>query len=716
MLSYIRFFLYCVSSPYTDEYGFKKLGSTIHPVHRMCAYNTGDAPGIELEKKYDAIFEIKAKTTTELLRIERALHLHFDAVRQKRPNGNKTEWFAISLEEVTRFIASQSYLIRQLSIEEVKIIQAKSERVAPVDELKQIDEEKAFIDEQKAFKRTLTSPSLKEEFFTTFIAGGIPRRIQDELWDRWEKICSQDTKYRGIVQWATGTGKTIAMLMLFLISANACKEKGQIFRGLLISPKNDIFDTIIHTIQKISKWGITVVEGHNARLSSVNIPTDESVLITATHASLTDPEIWDKLPSITHCHYDEVHRSTGDEFYKLLQGKLDAWDTKFLTGTSATPKTCAESQHIKISKLYGNPLEILHKCDVDEAILEGWIAQPRFSVHIVSNDSSRADTTCAFVKIVRESVLSKMKCSWRGGKVIAYLPSRSGVHDAVAMAKELMPDWHIYTAVEGVDASMDDKFVKDVADGTPRILFACERYREGSDIKGLEMTSTLIGDTIAAHILLQIAGRALRNDYDGKEGWCVIVRPSEEGTTEDDVFDSIVLQIMEFIGKDTTGISSSDKIKQVVERFFGPVVISGKVYNVSETIHRIQAMYARKVFERSDPKEKYQVVRKLNKELGLCSKDEYESRASEHAKHINDPKSYFSDSWVSWYHFLGVDTSSFPQTKAEWIRVWKDMGISSWTEYKEKNSPLLPSDPGQMYEDYTNPIKEFEIEEDEHIY
>jgi hypothetical protein len=37
----------------------------------------------------------------------------------------------------------------------------------------------------------------------------------------------------------------------------------------------------------------------------------------------------------------------------------------------------------------------------------------------------------------------------------------------------------------------------------------------------------------------------------------------------------------------------------------------------------------------------------------------------------------------------------------------KDMGIMSWTEYKHKNIPTLPVNPGEMYEDYTNPDKEF---------
>ena len=162
---------------------------------------------------------------------------------------------------------------------------------------------------------------------------------------------------------------------------------------------------------------------------------------------------------------------------------------------------------------------------------------------------------------------------------------------------------------------------------------------------------------------------------------------NEEDTTEDDVFDSIVLQIMEFIGGEGA-IPSRVKLKQIVEKFFGPVAISGKVYNVDETIHRIQTMYSRKEFERSDPKEKYEVIRSLNREMGILSKDEYEIRAVEHPKYINDPKSYFKDWWICWYHFLGVDTSLFPQTKAEWRHRCVDMGLTTWAIYKQKNEAL----------------------------
>lgn len=714
-------FLYCVGSPHTDSKGFKKLGFTIHPAHRMKVYNTGDCPNTGMDKRYDGIWELTATTKTEGLCSEKVLQTQFLPMRQKRPNGNYSEWFAVSFEEVRSFLIAQGFVVRELSLEEIEVIHKKSECEISEEERSQFDEEKCLIEEQQVVVQkpeTKPVPSLKEEFFTTFLGKGCtPRRIQLELWDKFEEICRTDGKYKGIVQWATGTGKTIALLMLIVLTAEKCKREGRIFRGLLIAPKNDIFDTIIHHIRKLSKWGIVVCEGHNARLSSLHIPHDKPVLVTGTHASLTEPEIWDKLPGMDIVHYDEVHRITGEEFYRILNEKLIEWDTQYLTGTSATPKTCNSTQHKKIAELFGTPLQILHKCDVDEAIAEGWIAQPRFGVHVMPNTVNRISIIQGFLHIIKDSIQAKREMGlWQGGKVIAYLPFRKEVIEAVTLMNAIMPEAVVYTAVEDADASADDLFVSDKADGTPRILFACERYREGSDIKGLEMTIILMGNTIGANIVLQVAGRALRNDYEGKEGWCVIVRPSDEGTTEDDVFDSIVLQIMELIGKETASVPSSPKIRQVVEKFFGHVAISGKVYDVEETVKRIQSLYVRQAFERSPPKEKYNVVRNLNKEMGIRSKNQYKERESEHLRYIADPKTYFRESWVSWYHYVGLDTSAFPQTKTEWIRVCKEMGLNSWEAYISKNSVVLPANPGEMYEDYDNWDKEFGVESEDHVW
>ena len=56
-----KYFLYSVSSLYNDQHGDKKLGATTHPVHRMRVYNTGDSPGVGLEKKYNGIWQVNAK-------------------------------------------------------------------------------------------------------------------------------------------------------------------------------------------------------------------------------------------------------------------------------------------------------------------------------------------------------------------------------------------------------------------------------------------------------------------------------------------------------------------------------------------------------------------------------------------------------------------------------------------------------------------------------
>ena len=67
---------------------------------------------------------------------------------------------------------------------------------------------------------------------------------------------------------------------------------------------------------------------------------------------------------------------------------------------------------------------------------------------------------------------------------------------------------------------------------------------------------------------------------------------------------------------------------------------------------------------------------------------------------------------MSWYHFLGLDTSAFPNTKADWIRVCKERDILTWEQYKTTSAADLPPNPSEFYEDFTNWDKEMGIEEE----
>jgi hypothetical protein len=371
---------------------------------------------------------------------------------------------------------------------------------------------------------------------------------------------------------------------------------------------------------------------------------------------------------------------------------------------------------------------------MDEAVSEGWIAQPKISANIVDHGTRIQE----FVGMIAQSIAQKRANEkWKYGKVIVYLDTIADVQNAVCCAlQHFTRSAIIYMAVKRanderdereeeseciVDGARTDKqFIDDAADGMPRILFACQRYRQGSDIFGIEMTMVLFNATIAANVLLQIIGRGLRKDpaYDHKEGWCIIVktRGQDDADAPEDVLDSILLEFVNFM-LTTSGTAhlTKPKIREFVMQFLVPLRIdNGADYPIEETIDRMQCMYLRKEYERADPKEKYRLVRALNQDLGLSAKDDYKTRASEHSKHIEDPKSYFKDNWVSWYHFLGVDTSAFPQTKQEWVSACKDAGIASWTEYKnaQKKILTLPANPGEMYENYTNWDREFGLEDE----
>lgn len=707
-------FLYCISSEYTNMNNSKKLGLTIHPVHRMRVYNTGDAPGIGLEKKYDGLWQVNATSKTELLRLEKHLHTHFNSVRQKKSNGNYTEWFTISFEEIMVFLNSQSYVVRQLSIEEVNIIQKKSENNTTTNEdINDYLEETKLISEQKTIN---ISPvpiiSQKDKFFAIFLPGRVPRRIQNELWDLFEKICDNDTLlqtiYKGIVQWPTGTGKTIAILIIIVLIKDRCIRNNMLYRGLLVSPRNDIFNTISNEFNKLSEFDICVYDGSNGQLSSLTIPTDQHVLVMACPQSLLiDTTGMNALPNINHIHYDEVHRITGELYFQLQNKKMNLWKTQFLTGTSATPKTSSKEQHIKLAELFGDPYTTIHKCDIDEAVREGWIAPPRFMVITTpKQDTNTGLYIEAFIIGIKKTIYNKKdKHKWKGGKVIAYLPSVNDTRLAAAIAHELIPEAFIYLAIDS--DRTDNEFVNAPANGYIRILFGCGRYREGSDIRGVDMTAVLINNAILAYIIIQIMGRALRNDYDGKEGWCLIVSPCDEEDTERDVLDRITLDILTFIG-DSRPLTKKD-IEKYVDVYFGNIITEGNNISKEETVARLQAAYVRREYTNRTQKERYDTICRLNKELGLTSRAEYEERASEHCKYIDNPKVYFKDLWISWYHFLGVDISSFPQTKSEWVHLCKEMGVTTWNDYQQKNIQYLPTNPSEMYEDYTNWDKEFGV-------
>jgi hypothetical protein len=153
-------------------------------------------------------------------------------------------------------------------------------------------------------------------------------------------------------------------------------------------------------------------------------------------------------------------------------------------------------------------------------------------------------------------------------------------------------------------------------------------------------------------------------------------------------------------------------IIELVKTYFGEVSISGNRCSIQETIERVQAAYLRNQYAKRTTKERYSLIQAHNREMNLQSKEEYLVRAEEHPKYIPNPKEYFKEYWISWYDYLGVDTSQYPQTKYEWVQKCKELGLVTWQRYKQAIISSLPKNPSEIYEDYNNWDKEFELEEE----
>jgi superfamily II DNA or RNA helicase len=614
--------------------------------------------------------------------MEGILHLQF----ADRRDGT-SEWFNVTPQEVIDFLLRpQKFTVEQVSLDDVKDINTKSKQPLSSSEEDAYDEEEILIKEQEVLRkkriRAKKVETLYEKFLRVFLPGKLPRRIQTELWDLFQEICRtpEHLTYRAIVQWPTGVGKTIATLMLTVIAAERSKTKGEIYRAIFVSPKNDIIDTISKDFNKLSEFGITVYDGSHGKLSSLTIPMNSNILISASQSALTNEDVMNRMPNISHVHYDEVHRITGDLYFKLLKEMLKKWNTEFLTGTSATPKTCSESQHDKLAELFGEPYTILHKCDVEEAVKERWIAKPRYVVSITAKNDDRPVELDAFLVSIKNAIVQKKEADrWKGGKIIAFSPdSIEDVRYLANHAREVIPDALIYSAIDGLRT--DEAFIQAPADGTVRILFACQRFREGSDVKGLDMTCALVGNTTAVYILLQMCGRSLRLDYEGKEGWCLIVRPSDKGTTEEDVLASIILDIIEFLG-DSKKKREVKEIEPLIKTFLGEVSVSGSSLSLEETIKRVQAAYVRRLYIRQKKALEgltyKDLVTKVNR-LAISSRSEYSEKAL-----INELPDTPSDirGWISWYDLLRATPYEKRMTLYDLQKFCKDNEISRRDDY-----------------------------------
>ena len=185
-------FIYVLTSDYISQHGQRKIGSTRYPTERMRTYNTGDAIGIGLEKRYEALWKVDVLYDLELRKIEYGIHSHFGKYRISMSR----EWFKISFKDVEEYIDSIGCI--RVSQEDVVEFNHKGMEKACKNDFRVVAEEEN--DEEVVPK--------KEKYL------GVrqPRPYQQQIIDK--SIDHFQSYNKGVFILMCGTGKTLISLWL----------------------------------------------------------------------------------------------------------------------------------------------------------------------------------------------------------------------------------------------------------------------------------------------------------------------------------------------------------------------------------------------------------------------------------------------------------------------------------------------------------------------
>jgi hypothetical protein len=160
----------------------------------------------------------------------------------------------------------------------------------------------------------------------------------------------------------------------------------------------------------------------------------------------------------------------------------------------------------------------------------------------------------------------------------------------------------------------------------------------------------------------------------------LIVRPSDQGTTEEDVLASIILDIIEFLG-DSKKKREVKEIEPLIKTFLGEVSVSGSSLSLEETIKRVQAAYVRRLYIRQKKAVEglsYKDLVTKIESLVIKSRSEYSEKAL-----INELPDIPSDirGWISWYDLLRATPDQKRMSLYDLQKFCKDNGILTKDDY-----------------------------------
>jgi superfamily II DNA or RNA helicase len=561
-------------------------------------------------------------------------------------------------------------------------------------------------------KNRLTLNLKNKEDFKNILGSKNLRSIQDILWEDIYETLDRDENIFGIIQWPVGVGKTVGILIVVYLIKQRLEKLGQYLNSILISPKRDIIKTLRKEFDLLENYGIKVIYSSEP-ISKIVLPENTHYLLVITHSGMNtiidDKPFIETLKNINLVLYDEVHRICGEYFYDSLKKMITKWQLKYLIGTSATPLTCNKTQNKKLIELCpndnGDNIKLVSYCSIKNALDNEWIARPKINLFIFSNKDTIIDETLNIINDLETA------SQFRNKKIICYssssVESMENYH-ALFKLSDKTKEWFIYNANN--DDNIDN-FINNVY-SKPQILFACQKYREGSNIYGVDMVNIIIEQTIEPHLLLQIGGRAMRMDYKNKIATINIFKryePTDKNALN--ILYEIVSMINDEYKYNNHTISTKCNLNKIIEDLVGVIKIDGETLDHGAAVSAVESIYIKRQLD-SSPKLKYTMLVDENRILGLKSKNEYFNSREGNKYFIDDPQTYFTREglWINWCHFLGVDTSNFLDLD-NWKKKVKSLNITTINDYINSYMlyPELPPRPNEFYNNFTNWSDELDI-------
>ena len=373
------------------------------------------------------------------------------------------------------------------------------------------------------------------KFINNYILRGGPLRdIQRELWD---KLNVDQELMNGIIQWPTGTGKRIAIIMIIIVLFLYYKSNSKPFKCVVAANRKDIFTGNAWGEYKMMEFiGMDVYEGSDGKLTNYmkELQEKDAFLLITTHQSLVKDEgdFSNKLNALNiDCLiYDETQNITSENMYRyLIKNK-----PKHLIGISATPYTDDESQNERLKELFKE--NFISKCSYKEAIEKGYINRCEFYIY---GYDKNAKSINKIINIIDKQIRLRIDNDiWKRRKFIIWIPETNEEKEKYIDYIVNNTKWNVFRNIS------DEKFKQCNTTDTPWCLVLCQKGREGYDQKDIEFGVT-IGNS-SCHLYIQEQGRSQRIDYEGKISELLIF-------IEDDKINDVYNSICNYMDGDYIG-------------------------------------------------------------------------------------------------------------------------------------------------------------------